>query len=143
MAAEVSQAYLSPSGGGAVEAGLARELTKRGLIVGPLIIVVFGLLRGPLGAVAAAIGVAVVVANFLVMGYLLSRAAAVSLQLYHAATLVGFVVRLALITGTMFAIAWLFEVDRIALGIAAVTAYLVLLTLEAMAVLRRDGIGEA
>ena len=72
-------------------------------------------------------------------GLILSRAAAVSLRVYHAAALLGFVVRLGLITVSMFLIASVFEVDRPAMGIAAVVAYFTLLTWEAWALTKGPG----
>jgi hypothetical protein len=119
-----------------VEAIMARHIIFRAVFVAPIFVVVFWLVRGPQGAIAAAIGIAVVLANFWLGGWILSAAARVSLSLYHAAALIGFFVRLGLITGSMFAIASLFDIDRIAFGITAVGSYVVLLTLEAGAVLR-------
>jgi len=80
------------------------------------------------------VGVVVVVANFLLGGYVLATAARISLSLYHAAALFGFLVRLGLITGTMFLVAAVVGVDRTALGISVVVSYLVLLSWEAVAV---------
>ena len=119
-----------------VEAHLARHIVRRAVVVGPLVIAATALFRGGEGAIAAAVGVAVVVLNFLASGFLLSAAARISLPLYHAAALIGFVLRLALITVTMLVLARLFELDRIGFGVAAVVTYLVLLTLEAAAVSR-------
>jgi len=121
-----------------VEATLARHTVARAVVVGPLLVGLFALLRGWAGAVAAALGVTVVVVNFLASGVILSRAARVSLSLYHAAALFGFLLRLAAITVTMLLVARLFEIDRPAFGIAAVVGYLALLTLEAAAVARGD-----
>ncbi len=122
------------AGGAPIEAIIGREIAKRVVVVGPVIVVTAWLLRGGLGAVSAAVGVAVVVANFLLSGVILSRAARVSLQVYHAAALFGFFVRLGLITLSMLLVATVFEVDRPAMGIAAVVAYLALLSWEAWAV---------
>ena len=119
-----------------VEATLARNIARRALIIGPLAVGLAWLIRGPEGALAAAIGVAIVVGNFLLSGWLLSTALKISLGVYHAAALFGFVLRLVLIAGAMFATAAMFEVDRYAMGIAAVGSYLVLLTLEAVAMTR-------
>jgi len=119
-----------------VEATLARHLVRRVVVVGPLIVAGAWALRGPDGAAAAALGVAIVVANFLVSGVMLSAAARISLTLYHAAALVGFLLRLVLITVVMLVVARLFDIDRVAFGVAAVVSYLVLLTLEAAAVAR-------
>ena len=111
----------------------ARQTVSRAVLLGPLIIAVAWLLRGPGSAAASAVGVAIVVVNFLLAGAILSRAATVSLKVYHAAALLGFVVRLGLITVSMFAIASVFEVDRPAMGISAIVAYFALLTWEAWA----------
>ncbi|MBU1865042.1 MAG: hypothetical protein KKE89_01410 [Actinobacteria bacterium] len=119
-----------------VELTLARHIAVRALVVGPVAVAIAWLLRGPEGALAAALGVAIVVANFLLSGWLLSRALKISLSVYHAAALFGFVLRLALIALAMLAAAALLEVDRYAMGFAAVGSYLVLITLEALAMTR-------
>ena len=51
-----------------VEAIIARHVARRAVWVAPVLIALFGLIGGVDGAVAAAIGVGVVVANFLVSG---------------------------------------------------------------------------
>ncbi len=119
-----------------IEVALARDIVKRTLFVGPIAVGVAWAIRGPVGALSALIGVAIVVGNFLLSGWLMSTAIKISLSAYHAAALFGFLLRLALIAGAMFAVAALFDVDRYAMGIAAVGSYLVLLTLEAVAMTR-------
>ncbi len=119
-----------------VEALMARSIVRRVVVVGPLIIAVAWFWRGSLGAFSAAIGVAVIGANFLLSGWLLARAATISMQAYHVAAVLGFFLRLGFITVSMFAVATLFDVDRRALGIAAISAFLVLLILETIAMLR-------
>ena len=119
-----------------VELVIARSIVTRALFVAPVVIAIAWGLAGSLGAVSAAIGVVVILANFLLAGWLLSKAATVSMQLYHAAALFGFFIRLGFITVSMFAVASLFEVDRVALGVAAVVTFIVLLVLESVATLR-------
>ena len=119
-----------------IEAIIGKNIAKRALYVAPVLIIVFGIVAGWLGAVSAAIGVAIVVANFVLGGYILATAAAVSLTLYHAAALFGFFVRLGLITLTMVLVVSVTDIDRVAMGISAVVSYLVLLSLEAVAVAR-------
>lgn len=119
-----------------IEAIVARNIIKRALIVGPIIIVIAWILTDTLGAISAAIGVAIVVVNFLLSGWILSRAAKISIQTYHAATLFGFFLRMGLIALSMFAVVWISEVDRRAMGMAVVAAFLVLLTLETLTMLR-------
>jgi hypothetical protein len=118
-----------------IEAIISKHIAKRGLVVAPILALVFGLLQGWPGAVAALVGVAVVVANFLLGGFIMSRAARVSMNMYHAAALFGFLIRLGLITVSMLIIANVTDLDRMAMGISVVVSYLVLLSWEAVAVM--------
>lgn len=136
MASPEAKAYHEPSPVALpVEAILARHIVGRIVFVAPLVVFAAWLLRDGLGATSAAIGVGVVALNFLLSGMVLSRAAAVSMKAYHAVALLGFFVRMGLIAGSIFLVAAVFEVDRPALGVAALVAYLVLLTWEAWAVM--------
>ncbi|HLF60729.1 MAG TPA: ATP synthase subunit I [Acidimicrobiia bacterium] len=117
-----------------VESVIARHTVIRSLYLAPAMIIIFGLLRGWDGAWSAALGVAVVVLNFLLSGAILSISARISLQAYHAAALIGFFLRLGLFVGAVYVIASVLEVDRPAFGISAVIAYFALLTLEAVAI---------
>jgi hypothetical protein len=119
-----------------VEAELAKAIALRGVLIGPLVVAVAGVFGGRDAAFAALIGVLVVVVNFLASGFLMSRAARVSLALYHAAALFGFFIRLGLITATMLLVAQVIEIDRLAMGVAAVVSYLTLLVIETVAVSR-------
>ena len=121
-----------------IEAKIAIATARRAVWVAPPIIAVFALFRGGLGAMSAGIGVAIVVANFVLAGFVLSKAARVSLKLYHAAALVGFFLRLTLIMLVMLVTAQVIEVDRLAMGISAVVSYLVLLSWETVAVTRGE-----
>jgi len=117
-----------------VESILARHTVARVVYVGPALVLLFALIGGWRGAWSAALGVGIVVANFLLAGLILSNSARISLQAYHAAALIGFLLRLGLFVGTVYLIATLVDVDRMAFGISAVVAYLTLLVLEAIAV---------
>lgn len=121
-------------GGVNVEAVLATHAARRAVWVAPPILAFFWLFNGLDGAVASALGIGVVVVNFLASGWMLSVAAKVSLALYHAAALFGFFLRLVLITASLLLLAALTDLDRTALGLSVVAAYLVLLTWEAVAV---------
>jgi len=127
-----------------VELSMARNMVKRAAWIGPAMVALFWLLRGSLGAGSAALGLIVVIANFLLAGALLSYSIRISLSMYHAAALLGFLLRLGLITGTMLAVVRFFEIDRLAFGISMVVGYLAMVTMEAIAVMRnreRDAIG--
>ena len=119
-----------------IEANMARETVARGIYIGPVLVLVFGLLRGWDGAWSAALGVVVVIANILLAGAILSISLRISLQAYHAAALIGFFLRLALFIGAVYLIAGLVDVDRVAFGISAVVAYILMLTWEAVAITR-------
>jgi hypothetical protein len=119
-----------------VETVIARHTVKRAVYVGPLVVALFGVLRGLDGLIGSTIGVAVIVGNFLLAGAMLSLAMRISLAMYHAAALFGFFLRLGLIMATMLLIVQFVEIDRLAFGISAVVTYMVLLALEAVAVAR-------
>ncbi|HVR77166.1 MAG TPA: hypothetical protein VMS99_02120 [Acidimicrobiia bacterium] len=122
--------------GPAIEANLARDTVARAIYVGPALVILFAAVRGWDGAWSSALGVAVVIANFLLSGAILSISARISLQAYHAAALIGFFLRLGLFVGAVYLIANLVEVDRLAFGISAVIAYFTLLTWEAVSMTR-------
>ncbi len=117
-----------------IEAIISTNIAKRAVVVAPDLAFVFWITSGLEGAVASLIGVAVVVLNFLLAGYALSYAARISLSLYQAAVLFGFLIRLGLITVSLLLIGSVTQVDRMALGISVVVSYLVLLSWEAIAV---------
>ena len=117
-----------------VESILARHTVARVVYVGPVLVALFAITGGWTGAWSAALGVTVVVANFLLAGAILSVSARISLQAYHAAALIGFILRLGLFVGAVYLIAELVDVDRLAFGISAVVGYLTLLIIEAIAV---------
>ncbi len=135
---DVVTGYESAPGPADIEAKIGMATARRVVWVAPPLILIYGLISGGLGALSASIGVAIVAANFVIAGFLLSKAAAVSLKLYHAAALVGFLLRLTLIMLVMLVTAQVIEVDRMAMGISAVVSYLVLLSWEAVAVSRGE-----
>ena len=117
-----------------VESVLARHTVKRVVYVGPVLVIIFGLTGGWTGAWSSLLGIGVVVANFLLVGVILSNSARISLQAYYAAALIGFLLRLVLFVGSVYLIATLVDVNRLAFGISAVVSYFALLILEAKAV---------
>ena len=130
--------YEQAPGPADIEARIGVATARRILWVAPPIILIAGLWRGGSGAIAAALGVVIVAGNFVLAGFILSKAAAISLKLYHAAALGGFFLRLALIMLVMLLIAQVVDVDRLAMGIAAVVSYLALLSWETVAVARGE-----
>jgi len=138
MASEVDPAvkHLPAPDSRPIEAIIGKNIAKRAVFVAPILMVGFGLFRGWEGAFAAAVGVAIVAGNFVLGGFIMSTAARLSLNLYHAAALFGFIIRLGLITASMLLIAAVTDIDRSAMGISVVVSYLVLLSWEAVAITR-------
>lgn len=133
-AVTVEQDGLAVSSQTPVESIIARKTIARAVYVGPILVVLFAIIGGWPGAWSAMLGVGVVLANFWLAGAIMSNSARLGLQAYHAAALIGFLLRLGLFVGTVYLIATLVDVDRLAFGISAVVAYLTLLVLEAIAI---------
>jgi F0F1-type ATP synthase assembly protein I len=82
----------------AYEGDVARDLARRALIVSPLVIVALGLWRGWPGAVSAAIGIVLVILNFIVSARLITWGAEHSPGALQAVILGGFLARLVALT---------------------------------------------
>lgn len=83
--------------GPAPEVAVSTDMIKRGLLVAPLLIAVCGVIWGLDGVWSSAYGIAIVLANFALAAGSIAMAARISLGLMMAATLFGYLVRLALI----------------------------------------------
>ena len=134
MEQDTTQAVATRLTGPPVEMILIGHLLRRAWWIAALLILGMYLFRGTDGAIAAAVGVAAVIANFWLSGLLLAFAAKISLGLYHAAALFGFFIRLGLLTAVILGISQVVELDRVALAIAAVGCHLALLGFEAWAI---------
>jgi hypothetical protein len=118
-------------------------MIRRALLPGCLALVAaFGialLVSGPAAGASAALGVLVVLANFAAHGWSLAWASRVSIPAVQGVALGGFVVRMAVIFGAMFALNSLSWFSAIAFGAAVVPATLALLVFETRLVLRGLG----
>lgn len=119
-----------------VEMILALHTCRPAIVLAPVLALVFGLLRGPGAAGAAALGVALVAGNLLLSGFLLSLAVRRRPQLLAAMALLSFVLRLALLTATLVLLQQATGLDRTAAAVSAVAAYLVMVIWEVVAVAR-------
>ncbi len=112
------------------ESVIARDLVKKALMVGPVLIVAFGLIWGLDGAFSTAYGLALVVANFVLAAALLSSAGRISPAFLMGAALFGYLIRLTLI----FLAIWLVKdaawVELMPLGITIIATHLGLLLWE-------------
>ncbi|MDC3402418.1 ATP synthase subunit I [bacterium] len=83
--------------GPAPEVAVSTDMIKRGLVVAPVLIAVCGVIWGMDGVWSSAYGIAIVLANFALAAASIASAARISLGLMMAATLFGYLIRLALI----------------------------------------------
>ncbi len=120
-----------------IEAVLASHIARRAVVVGPILVAIFWITRGGEGAIAAAFGVVLVVANFLLAGAMLSVAAKISPRplpghrpVSDSSSVFG------LLTLTVMVVLRFTDLDRLAFGLATVAAYIVLLAWETVAVAR-------
>jgi hypothetical protein len=95
---------LRPDLGPPVEQHIAVDMVKRGLPAAPLLIGVGALAGGWPGAASVAFAFALVVVNFCLAAFLLSRAARISLTALGLAAFGGYLLRLALIAAAVLAV---------------------------------------
>jgi len=120
---------------------MVRRALMPGAIAVPAAAAIGWLLGGPGAGASAAIGILLVLANFAAHGLSLAWASTVSVAAVHAVALGGFVVRLAVIVGVLFALNTFAWFSPLAFGLALVPATLLLLAYEARLMLR--GVGAA
>ena len=113
-----------------VEREVALDIVKRGLIVSPAILLVAGLLRGWTGVASAAVGLAIVLVNFLAAAAIMTRAAKSGATAIGAAALAGYVVRLAVILVALLVLRHQPWIDLPTLGFVIVGTHLGLLAWE-------------
>ena len=112
-------------------------MARRAVWLGPLVVAMAALVGGAQAALGAAVGVAVVVGNFLLSGWLLSWAGQRSPNVWGAMALGSFLARFVILTG-LVAFAWLvLDLSRLGLVIGLGVGYLGLLVLQAREELAR------
>lgn len=109
-------------------------MIRRALVPGSLAVpVVFAagaVVSGPAVGASAAIGVVVVLANFAAHGWSLAWASRISITLVQAVALGGFVARMGVILGLLFALNALPWFSPVAFGAAVVPGTIALLLFE-------------
>lgn len=116
-----------------------KVLVRRALVAGMVALPVAAgagyVVGGADAAWSAGIGITVVALNFAAHGLSLAWAAGISITAVQATALVGFVVRMGVIVGLMFALNAMDFFSPVAFGVAAVGGTLALLAYEARLVL--------
>ncbi|MEM8620849.1 MAG: ATP synthase subunit I [Actinomycetota bacterium] len=116
--------------GPAPEWGVGRDMIKRGLIVGPALVALCGVIWGGDGVWSSLYGLAIVLVNFALAAASIALTARISLGVMMGAVLFGYLVRLALI----FAAVWFVQTEAWisfpALGATIIVSHLGLLIWE-------------
>ena len=97
MSATAGDALATRFEGPAPEVAVSNDMVKRGLVISPIIIAICGVIWGANGAFSSAYAVAIVLLNFALAAVMIAGAARISVGLMMAATLFGYLIRLALI----------------------------------------------
>lgn len=117
-------------GAEAPEQQLARDLARRALPVAPVLVLAGAVGWGLDGALSAAYGVVLVVANFLLAAALLTWAGRISLGMLMGAALGGYILRLGLLTAAVVLLKDASWVELLPLGLTLVVTHLGLLVWE-------------
>jgi hypothetical protein len=114
----------------AYEGEVARDLVKRVLIVSPLVLLVAALWAGGEGVVSAAIGLALVAANFLVAARAISFTAQRSPGAVMGVVMASYLVRMAVLFGIALLLGELSWIDLPVLVVTIAVVHLALLAWE-------------
>lgn len=121
---------LTPAPGAPVELEIGLDIAKRGLLVGPALIALCGVIWGMNGVYSAAVAVGLIIVNFVVSALLVSTAAKISVGMLMGAVLFGYVARLGLILVAILLVRDASWISLPALGAAIIVTHLGLLLWE-------------
>jgi hypothetical protein len=121
---------LNPVQSPPVERELAFDMSRRGLIVAPVLIGLASAIWGLHGGLSAAFAIALALGNLLLSAAILTWAARISLVAMAAAALGGYVVRLALLTTAVLLVRHQAWVSWIPLALTIMVTHLGLLLWE-------------
>lgn len=125
-----ADAFTTRLEGPSPEVQVSTDMIKRGLIAAPLLIALCAVIWGGDGAWSAAYGIAIVLTNFALAALFIATAAKISLGLMMAATLFGYLVRLALIFVAVWVVRDASWISFPALGSTIIVTHLGLLFWE-------------
>jgi hypothetical protein len=126
----VNRSLRQPLAGPAVEREVAADLARRGLMVAPALIALAAVVWGLHGALSAALGLCLVVANFGLAALLLSWGARISLAALGACAVGGFLLRMVLIVVAVVSVQHLWWVATLPLTLTIAVTHLGLLAWE-------------
>jgi hypothetical protein len=123
-------AYVTRIDGPAPERDVARDLVKKGALLGPVLVLICGLIWGWAGAASAAFAVALVCVNFVVAAALITSTVRISVGVMMAAVLFGFLLRLGVICVAVFLVKDADWVELVPLGLTIIVTHVGLLFWE-------------
>ncbi len=110
---------------------MIRRAVAPGIVAAAVAFAVGTLVAGPGAGASAALGVVIVVANFAAHGWSLAWASRISIALVQGVALGGFVLRMAVVVGLLFALHALAWFSPVAFALAVVPGTIALLVFEA------------
>jgi hypothetical protein len=116
--------------GPATEVHVSRDMIKRGLIAGPVLVAICTVLWGGDGALSSVYGIVLVLANFALAAAIIATTARISLGLLMGATLFGYLIRLGLIFLAVYLVRDAGWISLPALGATIIVTHLGLLFWE-------------
>jgi hypothetical protein len=116
--------------GAATEVEISKDLIKRGLMAGPVLIAVCGVIWGADGAWSSAYAIAIVLANFALSAAIIAIGSRISYAALLGGVLFGYIFRLALIFGAVYAVKDVGWISMPALGVSIIVTHLGLLVWE-------------
>ncbi len=127
-ASDEFEAKLAAAGEPEVEISL--DIARRGLIVGPILVVAAALIWGGAGAASAAVGVALVIVNFVLSAAMMAVALRISVGALMGSVMFGYLLRLGLILVVFLLVRDLSWFSAPAFGLAIIVTHLGLLAWE-------------
>lgn len=120
----------APLPGPAPEVDVTKDISRRGLMVAPVVVAVCAVIWGGNGAWSAAYGVALVLLNFLLAGAIITVTARISFGLMMGGIMFGYLLRLGLIVGAVWLVKDASWISLPALGATIIVTHLGLLAWE-------------
>lgn len=114
----------------ATEQEIARDLARRAVPVAPVLIAAGAVGWGVDGGISAAYAVALVVANFLLSAAIMTRTARISLAALMGGVMLGYIVRLVLVSAAVLVVIHASWMEVVPLGLTLVVTHLGLLFWE-------------
>jgi hypothetical protein len=116
--------------GPAPEVDVSKDISKKGLLVAPVVIAICGVIWGGDGAWSSAYGIGIILANFLLAAGIIATTARISLGLMMGAILFGYLIRLGLILLAVWVVKDAGWISLPALGATIIVTHLGLLAWE-------------